>query len=381
MYHNASLPMPAMVATTGLPSSHASAIELSPVPKSLSPNGRYAVPFSPAMRSKSARSMTRVGPPDFAGMRERRAHSDMTVSQLQLRRGVVRTEEARPSSGWTRAITSMGAQAWQTLTEAFSMEVGPRGAAAAPLIANARTLSEFQQKFSNDFEIWVSPAAQGAADMKGMLIVIGEDHYDEDIAKSIKQIMGGFRRGDRFFKEGGTYEGCREREAMYGLRKGACQLLEKGAFAVSQLNAELEDLLVKLEACVDYLRKHVPAAVKENLLAMNIGYYDSFIKRHASNLPPAAAAGLKPLFLASEAKFDEFEANVVKHQSARDQHMANKLRASRYSSGLNYAIVGATHLQGIRTHLRDLPCVFMLPKSLLGDSSITSLLDSSRDEL
>ncbi len=168
---------------------------------------------------------------------------------------------------------------------------------------------------------------------------------------------------------------------MYNLRKGDCRLLEKGTPVFSQLNAELDDLLVKLKACVDYLRKHVPTAARENLLAMNIGYYDSFIKRHARNLPPAAAAGFQPLFLASEAKFDEFDANLVKHQSARDQHMANKLRSSRYSSGLNYAIVGATHLHGIREHLRDLPCVFMLPKALLATSHFTSLQESSRDEL
>jgi hypothetical protein len=378
MYPNVSQAGPA---TSVVPSSSASTIEIRTARQALPLQGSSVVPWAPIMRSKPPSQVTRVGPPDFAGMRERRTQTDMTVKQLQRSRGVLRPVESMPSAGWTTAISSMGAQAWQALTEAFSLEVGPPGAAAAPVIANAPTLDEFQQKFSNDFEIWISPAARGSVDMKGMIVVLGEDHYDEGISASIERVMRGFRRGDRFFKEGGTEGGCREREAMYGLRKGDCRLLEKGVPIVSQMNEALEDLLVKLKACVDYLRKHVPAAAKEQVRAMNAQYYDEFIKRYSRDLPPAAAAGFQPLLRASEAKFDELDASAIKQNEIRNQYMANKLRTSCYPGGVNYAIVGAAHLQGMRAHLRDLPCVFILPKALLGNPHVPSLLDSNRDEL
>ncbi len=47
-------------------------------------------------------------------------------------------------------------------------------------------------------------------------------------------------------------------------------------------------------------------------------------------------------------------------QAGRDDHMATAVREERNPWASNYRLVGAAHLPG----LRDLPCVFMQPKSL-----------------
>ncbi len=45
------------------------------------------------------------------------------------------------------------------------------------------------------------------------------------------------------------------------------------------------------------------------------------------------------------------------------------------------AIVGAAYLQGMRKHLRDIPCGFMMPKSTLNKPHLSSRLENQRDEL
>lgn len=379
MPQNVSSTTPAVVAPSSVGTFPSGAINTPP--NAVIRHGGYAVPFSPVMRSKSPARSVRVGPPDFSGMRERRTESEMTVSQLQQLRGVKRTGETTPSAGWMTTVSSMGQQAWETLTGVFSFEIGPPGAAAAPVIAKVPTLGEFQAKFSTDFEIWASPSARNAVDMKGTIVVLGEDHYDRGVAVSIQRVMQGFRHGDRLFKEGGKEAGCREREARYGLRNGECRLLEKGAPIFDQMNMQLESVLLAQKACVAYLRKHVPLAASDTLPAANLKVYADFIQRYSRQLPAVALPAFIPLNRAYKASYDELDASMQKNQAGRDKAMADMLRTNRDASGVNYAIVGAAHLQRMRTHLRDSSCVFMLPKSMLANPLLDGLKESLRDEL
>jgi hypothetical protein len=380
MPQNVSSTTPAVVAPSSVGTFPSGAINTPP--NAVIRHGGYAVPFSPVMRSKSPARSVRVGPPDFSGMRERRTESEMTVSQLQQLRGVKRTGETTPSAGWTTTVSSMGQQAWETLTGVFSFEIGPPGSAAASVSANVPALVEFQTKFSKDFEIWLSPSASQCADLKGMVIVIGENHYDPAIQASVKQVMMGFRRtrGDRFLIEGGKDVGCDERVRKYLLEPDDCRLLESDSSRSRQLTKQSREMLSRLRACVDYLREHLPSARKP-LAAENLQTYSEFIRRHAKDLPPSAVPGFNVLVSASNKAVDQLTRDAKSQQPARDKEMAKAVRTELNPDARNYVVVGAYHLHPLRDHLRDLPCVFMLPRAMAGQAELPSLRETAHEDL
>lgn len=326
-------------------------------------------------------------------MCERRNQSEISVPQLQRERGIVIEkcdhELMLEEDGYqqlaklvfTLPIISM--RALQALSAVLSFEVGPRGcAAAAPARGANPALDKFIDKFSNDFEYWVSPSARAAGDMKGMIIVLGEHHFDAAIQAMIKKVMLEFRRtrNDRFFMEGGSAQVCQERVRRYEMRLEDCRLLEQDSAVVTQLIKLNADADQKLKHCVEYIKQHVPAARYE-LSAQNKLAYLTFAKRHVAELPAAAIPGFNVLMDESNAVHDEVEAIARKLQPARDDHMAAGVREGRHRLAKNYIIVGAVHLRALRERLRDLPCVFMVPKSMATLGPEYGLPDDLKDEL
>ena len=226
-------------------------------------------PQSPVMRSKTPKYAGLPDRPDRAGMRERRKQADMTVRELQRQRGVAPVESTaswwldacyRQLSTQITSLPSTGFQVLQSLTNLLAVDLGPQGCEAAPVVRTASALDDFQQKFSTDFEIWLSPSARRSEDMKGMVIVIGEHHYAPEIQARVKRVMLGFRqsRGDRFFIEGGERQVCVERVTKYAMELSDCRMLEKDFPEYSKLEKGKQEALHRLGLCVDYLRAHVP---------------------------------------------------------------------------------------------------------------------------
>ncbi len=125
--------------------------------KTPAPRPSSAVPFAPVMRTKSPAGTTRVGSPDRAAMRQRRAQAGMTVSKLQRQLGFVPVNDDDPRAYWMNSLLTMSQQAWQALAEALSFPLGPTGCTAMPAGAvKTAALDDFRQRFSKDFEIWLS---------------------------------------------------------------------------------------------------------------------------------------------------------------------------------------------------------------------------------
>ncbi len=147
-----------------------------------------------------------------------------------------------------------------------------------------------------------------------------------------------------------------------------------------QLTKQSNALLGKLKACVDYLRKHLPS-VHEPLTAENLQTYTEFIQRHGSELPPSAETGFHALLSEAKKAIGQLTQEAKLQQPERDLVMATKLRKEFSPQALNYVVVGAYHLQPMREHLRDLPCVFMLPRAMAKDVDLPRLQESAHDEL
>ena len=352
----------------------------------------------PILKSKPAKYSGVPDQPDRPGMRERRDQDQMTLSKLQRIRGVEPPEnphtEILEAYGYRQLmelvmdIPSMGARALNAVGNAISFRIGPPGAEAAPVgikktsVSKKLLIDEFVKKHTKDFEIWLSPSAKNSEDLRGMLVVIGEIHHDPSIQPSVKKVMLGFSRtqGDRFFTEGGDDLICQQREEEYKMESGDCRILEKDSAAywyLRKLNEELDRCLID---CVSYIKKHVPSA-SQNLEIESTYHYIDFIKRYSSKLPSHAKFGFHQVYSKAEAADILAGQEGQRLMDERNVYMINHMLNDMTKTRVNYLIVGADHLKGIREHVKHRGCIFMLPKSIIEEDLSKSLEINVKDEL
>jgi hypothetical protein len=340
----------------------------------------FAATNPPVMRSRAAHHHGLPDQPDRAGMRKRRAQFEMTVCKLQRSRGVEQASNShaevleaygyRQLAQWVMDMPANVMNAVQSMNEALgdavSFRIGPPGAQGAPARSNPPSVDDFMKKFSANFEITLSPVARNSADMRGMLIVIGEHHTDPSIQGLIKEVMFEFRRirGDRFFLESGHEDQCEERVEQYQMQRNDCELLEKNSVAFKELEVIEGEMYRGLRDCVSYLKKYV-AFAQEDLREERVDTCLDFIKKYEKKLPASKLAAYVDLQTKAQKIKVRFNNLVDNSRSRRDQHMADYVRDNRSATGLNFMVVGASHVNGIANYLQDLPLMLMLPRALV----------------
>ena len=350
----------------------------------------FAATNPPIMRSRVAHHHGLPDQPDRAGMRERRAQYGMTVSKLQRSRGVepatnfhAEVLEAygyRQLAQWVMDMPNNVMHSMQVMNEALgdvvSFHIGPPGAQAAPARSNPLSVDDFMKKFSENFEIRLSPAVRNAADMRGMIIVIGEEHIDPLIQTLINKVMLDFNRirGDRLFLEGHDERVCEKRVKQYQMQRNDCDLLEKNSEDCEILNDLVKVMNHHMRDSVNYIKKHVVSA-RESVFKQNLLAYYNFINQHLRNLPTSKLAGYVDLQRKVRQTEVQFNNAIFETLPRRDQQMADYLRSRRRETGLNYMIIGSSHVTGVTKHLKDLPLIMMVPPALIKD------LPADKDEL
>lgn len=337
----------------------------------------FAATNPPVMRIRATHFHGLPDQPDRAGMRERRAQSEMTVRALQRNRGVgpaknlqTGVPEAYGYRQLAQWVMEMPANVMQAMNEVFSdtvsFRIGPPGAQAAPAHRNPLSVNDFMKKFSEHFEIKLNPIVPNSADMRGMVIVIGEDHLDPSIQALVKKVMFEFRRtrGDRFFMEGDDEKVCEERVEKYLMQPNDCELLEKNSVAFKELIVIREEAHRYLLGSVSYLKKHV-ASAQENLHAENTLAYLDFIRQHEKKLPASKVAAYRDLQRKVREITVRLDKAAIKSLRQRDQHMADDIRHRRSATGLNFMVIGAAHVRGVAERLQDLPLMLMVPRALV----------------
>ena len=350
----------------------------------------FATTNPPVMRSRAAHHHGLPDQPDRAGMRKRRAQFEMTVCKLQRSRGVEQASNShaevleaygyRQLAQWVMDMPANVMNAVQSMNEALgdavSFRIGPPGAQAAPSPRNPPSVDDFMKKFSADFEIRLNPAARNAADMRGMIIVIGEEHIDPLIQTSINKVMLDFSRirSDRLFLEGHDERVCEKRVKQYQMQRNDCDLLEKNSEDCENLNDIRKALNHHMRDSVNYIKKHV-ASARESVCKQNALAYYSFINQHLRNLPASKLAGYVDLQRKVRETEVQFNNAIFETLPRRDQQMADYLRSRRSEIGLNYMIMGSGHVTGVTQRLKDLPLIMMVPRALVKD------LPADKDEL
>ena len=350
----------------------------------------FAATNPPVMRSRVAHHHGLPDQPDRAGMRERRAQSEMTVSKLQRSRGVEPATNShaevleaygyRQLAQWVVDMPSKVMNVVQAMNEALgdavSFRIGPPGAQAAPARSNPPSVDDFMKKFSENFEIRLTPASRNSADMRGMVIVIGEDHHDPSIQAWVKEVMFEFRRirGDLFFLENDQEELREERVEQYQMQRDDCELLEKNSVALKELEVFEDEAYRYLRDYVSYLKKHI-ASAREDLCEESVHGCLTFIEKYEKKLPASKLAAYGDLRTKAREINARYIDELVKSIPRRDQQMAAYVRERRSATGLNFMVVGAAHVNGIAKHLWDLPAMLIVPRVLLKE------VPAKKDEL
>lgn len=337
---------------------------------------------APVLRSRPVAYRDVPRPPDIAAMRERRDASQISVRTLQRERGV---EPAAKSGAELHAgmldaygygpladglmwLSRAGMDGLQRVAHGLQqLRLGPPACDAAAMPDEGLSVDAFRRRFSADFEIKLSPAAHKAADMRGTFIVLGEDHIDAQIQALLKKVMRDFsrERGDRFFKEGNSEEVCDRRIRSYKLQDGDCQLLESDSVAAMEGPQFPKDFEQKIKGCIDYLRPYLSPRQLSNLGNSRPSEVIEFIAKQIEHLPRAALPGLAVLMKRLREEGGQAAMAMLTGWTAeRDTHMAARIRTQATATGVNYVIVGAAHLRGLYERMKDLPCIFMLPKSI-----------------
>ena len=353
----------------------------------------------PSMATKAAKHQGLPDQPDRAGMRERRKQSEMTLTELQRSRGIQPPENPhaqildaygyRHLADLVFSIPRLTLRMLNAIGDTMTFRIGPPGADAAPVGRSDKSsgsvklsTADFIKKYSNDFDIWLSPSAKNAADMKGIIIALFEHHYDPEVAYPIKKVMLSFRRtrGDRFFMEGGDLRLMREREQRYLMESGDCRLLELDSPIFARASAKMDELLKICRNCVEYIQQYVHES-KGDLTAYNLYTYDNFIRKWSDEVPPAAMPGMKRLL--SEFRLT---VNLILKQKKiddplREADMEAGIRSGLTESALNYMVIGADHLHPMRIRLQDLRIIVMVPKLMVSKDPSLSLNHAPKQEL
>lgn len=352
----------------------------------------------PTMVSKASVHRGIPDQPDRTGMRERREQSEMTLGKLQRRLGIESPEnphtEMLEAYGYRQLaklvmeMPSMGISMLWALANTMKFRIGPPGADAVPIVSHKSSdsaglsVNEFVKKYSRDFEIWISPSVRNAVNMKGMIIMIGEDHFTESIQKMIREFMLEFsrERGDRVFIEGSFETGCKGRIRMYQMEAEDCQPLENNSSELEPLSKKGEKIRDLFLECVHYLRKNIPAT-REEKVEDKLASVQDFLSRRAKELPVSVRNGYNALINKINSLKIEMEGSELRIRASREDRMSASIRTSRTRTAWNFAVVGAAHLSGLRDRLQDLPCIFMVPHGIVATVPSLSLKTERKHEL
>jgi len=359
----------------------------------------YAWTKMPVMVTKTTQYRGLPDQPDRAGMRERSAQRDMSLIDLQRSCGIEPPDNPHTAmleaygygqlAQLVMGIPQVGASVLHAISSAMNFRIGPPGASAAPVrVAKASSsevlsVGEFVKKHSRDFEIWLSVSAKKATDMKGMIIVVGEHHYDEKIQKQIARLMLYFRnlRALKLFSEGGEDGVCELRLFEFGLENIECSLLEADFPPFQAIRDGMEDFRGKLERAVAFLHRHVPTARAGSQASVVHDEMLEFIRKHQRGVPAKFVTEYNRLAIEVQKASDLMVALVKAYDPQKESWMSQRLRSDRDMSAINLAIVGAIHLNGMLDKISNLPCMFMNLKSLAERFPETALPEASREEL
>ena len=242
--------------------------------------------------------------------------------------------------------------------------------------------AQFPAKFSADFQILATDSAKAAKDMRGMIIVFGENHADFPtlrlIAEATHKILEG-QEDIKIFIEGEKEHFCESRLWSFSLGIKNCEILERGSKYLARLDKLQAEALEKAKLCADVVGRDLGLELNEKLKASPWPTdYAEFVNTHYKSVSEGARLRLAYLiedYNKAKAKWDEAQEKLM---PKRDQHMASGIRQNRTIEGINIVMTGGRHSKGLLENLKDLPCIFMTPHQVVAQFPRASLFNHTQ---
>ncbi len=167
---------------------------------------------------------------------------------------------------------------------------------------------------------------------------------------------------------------CEARGRMFSQNFEPCQALEEGSKYFRRLEKLRDATRAKAKECADLVIKEL--GVELTAFDPSNPYpseYAALVNRHYDSLSLFTRLRLDPLIAEYNEADNLLQATADRFMPKRDEHMASILRRERTSEGLNIVMVGAAHVKGMREQLKDLPCIFMVPRGVVAHVPEVSL--------
>ena len=346
--------------------------------------GLYLISKLPNMRSKSSERVP--DQPNRAAMRARRAESEMKLSQLQQTQGIrlrTRPVDAKVESSSedefseladvVASISDAGMSALKQVAEIFGFQWGKE----------INPYAQFLSTFSRDFEIHATDAAKAASDLRGMIVIFGEIHDDIQslrlIAHATHYLLG--KQSEvKVFMEGNDDVFCEERLLTFALGKKNCVILEKDSKYFARLEKFRGDTLEKSKACANVVCKDLGLELDKKLQASPWpSDYAEFVNKHHHSLSQESKWLISPMIDDYNKAKVQWSIALKKYMPKRDEQMSSGLRQGHNPNGINFFMGGAAHSRGMYKNLDDLPCISLIPHSVIARYPDVRIVNTTED--
>lgn len=298
-----------------------------------------------------------------------------------------RASDARqgPASGLSTHLQTAVSWVQYGFSRLSDMSIGlPMAEAAKPQQYDEDRLSveEFIEDLRSDFDIQKSFSLNLESSLKGVTIIIGEDHYDHAMRRQIARVISYLKadQHDVLFMEGDKAM-CEERRFMYKLPSGCCIPLEDHSATYVNTRTLVDRYTDAITEGAEFIHRALPHLPWENV-QKNLKGYMQFVERYENNLP--AKAWTQYQALAKKIKKLELQGSksIMDTSREREAFMLQKIREQTHPDATRFFIIGQLHLQHLApTVLRQPNVIAMVPHLIIKEGNAVKLPVPTHDEL
>lgn len=372
----------------------------------------HAMPH-PRMKSRAQRraelknhgQTSRVGHPHLSRPKETKESHARLVSRIKRQIGPALLLAAAPKDqkpagkipsyialptahepDWSLTTNMKAAMDWMQrgLSSLTDFSIGlPMADAAKPtkkFNGNIR-VGQFIDELKNDFDIRKSRSLNPESSLKGVVIVIGENHYDYAMSNQIAKVIQYMRpdQHDLLMLEGDG-EICKERTGLYDLPANLCVAIEDDFPTYVKSKKDMLLFADAVKEGAEFIHRINPQLPWEKLEKHTKGYHE-FIRDHEHRLSVRERAQYKPLATKIRQLGDKVLANLEDSNEEREENMLKKIKEKTHSDAARFFILGQLHVQHLAPTLLQLPNVILMVPNLVTEDDRPFALPAKHNEL
>ncbi len=287
-----------------------------------------------------------------------------------------------------KALFSRMASVMQSLPSYFpDLYFGPPAAEAALAvkksnIAKHATAAAFVAAFGNNFDIRYSKTLNLGKDLKGVTVIIGEQHNHPDIERQIKRVLKNMQpsQGDLLLSEGDA-QVCEDSLPNYGIPPNSCIPMEEGNPEYENGKKAGNNYQNDLHRVVKFIQSKYRPASRETV-AEDVYSCLEFIKKYENSIPDHYNEEFGELMETAYSSSLKAQYLVEYGIAQREKNMLAKMKEYLSTDSTNFVVVGMRHLANLASELMQGEAgdvILMMPKKFYDVGADYSLPPQMRE--